>query len=93
MIDFERKTDSYLNVKSYRIVMEYRLSTIVSKGEKYFVARGIEIELASQGMSIEEALANLKEAFELWLKHAEPEELKVFKKPGAPLVTQVAAAA
>jgi predicted RNase H-like HicB family nuclease len=71
--------------------MEFRLSAVVSKGEKYFVARGIEIEIASQGNTVEEALGNLKEAFELWLKHADTEELKVLNKD-APIVTQIAAA-
>jgi predicted RNase H-like HicB family nuclease len=71
--------------------MEFKLSAVVSKGEKYFVARGIEIEIASQGNTVEEALGNLKEAFELWLKHADPDELKVLNKD-APIVTQIAAA-
>ena len=73
--------------------MEYRLSTVVSHEGKLFVAKGVEIELASQGGTVEEALRNLREAFELWLKHAEPSELEVFKKTDAPIVTQVAVAA
>jgi len=73
--------------------MEYRLSAIVEKGEKFFVARGVEVEIASQGKTVEEAIANLKEAFELWLKHAESGELKVFKKQELPMITQVAVAA
>ena len=73
--------------------MDYRLSTIVTKGEKLFVARGVEIELASQGKTVEEALKNLTEAFELWLKHAEPSELDVFGKEHSQLITQVQVAA
>jgi len=73
--------------------MEYRLSAVVSKGEKFFVAHGVEIELASQGKTVEEALRNLKEAFQLWLKHAEPEELEMLKNAESPLVTQLAVAA
>jgi len=72
--------------------MELRLSVAVSKEGKFYVARGIEVELASQGKNIEEALKNLKEAFELWVKHAEPEELEVFNKD-SPMVTQVAISA
>ena len=64
--------------------MTYNLSAIVSKEDNYFVARGVEIELASQGKTIEEALKNLKEAFELWLEHAEPSELSVFVKNHRP---------
>ena len=72
--------------------MELRLSVAVSKEGKFYVARGIEVELESQGKNIEEALKNLKEAFELWVKHAEPSELEVFNKD-SPMVTQVAISA
>ncbi len=70
--------------------MEFKLSTVVSKEGKLYVARGVEIELASQGKTIEEALKNLKEAVQLWVKHAEEDELKVFES-SSPIVTQVEA--
>ncbi len=73
--------------------MDYRLSAVVSKGDKLFVAHGVEIELASQGSTMEEALRNLKEAFHLWLKHADPEDLEMLNKADSPIVTQVAVAA
>lgn len=72
--------------------MKYHLSVVVSREGKCYVARGVEIELASQGKTVEEALKNLKEAFELWVKHAEHDELEVFKTANAPMVTQVVAA-
>ncbi len=72
--------------------MEYRLSAVISKEAKFFVARGVEIELASQGKTVEEALKNLKEAFALWIKHASADELEVFKDADSPIVTQVVAA-
>jgi predicted RNase H-like HicB family nuclease len=37
----------------------------LSTGEPFFVAQGIEIDVASQGATAEEALANLREAIEL----------------------------
>ena len=49
--------------------MENTLSVVVSKEDKHFVARGVEIELASQGDTIEDALQNIKEAFALLVKH------------------------
>ena len=39
--------------------MELRLSVAVSKEGKFYVARGIEVELASQGKNIEEVIVNL----------------------------------
>jgi len=70
---------------------EFRLSAIVSQEGKLYVAKAVEIELASQGKTIEEALTNLKEAFELWVKHAGADELQALKKTS--LVAQVAVAA
>ena len=72
--------------------MEYRLSAVVFREGKLYVARGVEVELASQGKTVEDALRNLKEAFELWVKHAEHDELDVFRDAGSPIVTQVVAA-
>lgn len=73
--------------------MEYKLSAVVSREDKFFVARGIEVEIASQGRTFEEALSNLREVFQLWLKHATAEELEVFVKDNSPIMTQVAVAA
>lgn len=44
------------------------LHTIVWKEDKLFVAKFLEIELASQGKTKKEAIDNLKEAFELYLE-------------------------
>ena len=45
-----------------------KLSAIISKEEEEYVALCPELDVASQGDSIEEALANLKEAVELYLE-------------------------
>ena len=42
------------------------LSAIIRKGEKQYVALCPELDIVSQGYTIEEALANLKEAVELY---------------------------
>ena len=44
------------------------LHTIVWKEEKLFVAKFLELELASQGKTKEEAVKNLKEALDLYLE-------------------------
>lgn len=44
------------------------LHTIVWKENKIFVAKILEIELASQGKTKKEAVDNLKEALELYLE-------------------------
>ena len=50
-------------------------ATVVPDGD-WFVAHCVEVEVASQGRSIEEALANLREALELYHEdEPAPEEL------------------
>ena len=44
------------------------LSAIIRKGEKQYVALCPELDVVSQGFTIEEALANLKEAVELYVE-------------------------
>lgn len=45
-----------------------KLTAAVSNDSPWYVARCLEIEVASQGASVEEALANLKEALELYFE-------------------------
>ena len=60
------------------------LTAAVTRDGGWYVARCLEVEVASQGRSIEEALANLKEALELYFDDIPPPELAEH-----PLVTQV----
>ena len=43
-------------------------TAIIKKGEKQFVALCPELDVASQGYTIEESLKNLKEAVELYIE-------------------------
>lgn len=45
-----------------------KLSAIITKEDEEYVALCSELDVASQGDSIEKALANLKEAVELYLE-------------------------
>ena len=52
------------------------LTAVIKKGEKQFVALCPELDVVSQGYSIEEALGNLKEAVELYIEEmGVPEEV------------------
>jgi predicted RNase H-like HicB family nuclease len=42
-----------------------RLTAVVARDGQFYVARALEVELASQGDTPDEALANLREAAEL----------------------------
>ena len=45
-----------------------RLTAAVTREDAWYVAQCLEVEVASQGKSVEEALANLKEALELFFE-------------------------
>ena len=51
-------------------------TAIVEREGNAFVALCPELDVASQGASVEAATANLKEAVELFLESADPEEVK-----------------
>lgn len=60
------------------------LHAIVWKEDKLFVAKFLELELASQGQTKKEALINLQEALDLYLENENTHELKF------PLIEEVA---
>ncbi len=53
-----------------------RFTAILEKEDNFYVALCPELDVASQGATVEEATANLKEAVELFLECADSEELK-----------------
>ncbi len=44
------------------------LTAIIKKGEKPYVALCPELDVVSQGYTVDEAINSLKEAFELYIK-------------------------
>ena len=48
--------------------MSKRFTAVISKEEKWYVAHCVELGVVSQGKTIEEAQANLKEAVELHIE-------------------------
>ena len=55
--------------------MTKRFNAVISKEEKFYVARCIELGVVSQGKTIEEAQLNLKEAVELYIESFGEEDL------------------
>ena len=52
------------------------LTAIIRKGEKQYVALCPELDVVSQGYTVEEAIKNLKEAVELYIEEMGlPEEI------------------
>jgi len=71
---------SLLNVQDIRGGMRV-LTAVLQKDEDLYVAKCIEIGTVSQGKTVEEALANLKEATELYL-----EEMPLKEELARPIV-------
>lgn len=65
--------------------MTYTCSTVIIKEGKWYVARCVELGVASQGKTVAEAKSNLREAVELYLED-EPKLRKLLSKK-APLLT------
>ena len=61
--------------------MNYRVSMIIERESDWYVAFCPELDVASQGKTVEEARLNLKEAIELYLTHADPSEIDLPKEP------------
>lgn len=58
-----------------------KIHTVLWKEDKYFVAKALEAEVTSQGLTEKEALENLKEALELYFENQSEIELSKVEKP------------
>jgi predicted RNase H-like HicB family nuclease len=64
------------------IMKTMTLSAVLNPEDDGYVSLCPELDIASQGDTIDEALANLKEALEGFLETASPEEVRTrLKKP------------
>jgi len=61
------------------------------KGKTYYVAQGIQLEVASQGLSLQEALENIKDAAEIILESSEDARNQICteEKEIAPMLTRI----
>jgi predicted RNase H-like HicB family nuclease len=88
-------TDIYMAIPFFRHFMEsnsepkryHRLTVVITQEDEWYVARCLEIEVVSQGHSVEEALKNIKEAIGLYIESFGCEDLPLVEEP--PLVTSV----
>jgi len=68
--------------------MKQKLTAIIEREDDMYVALCPELDIASQGDSIESARDNLQEAIELFFETASPEEIKE-RLHGEIFITQV----
>jgi predicted RNase H-like HicB family nuclease len=65
--------------------MTYTLSAIIEHEGDWYAAICPELDVASQGHTVEEAKQNLREAVQLFLETADPKEIAVPSEP--PFIT------
>ena len=65
--------------------MTYRFSAVIEHEGNWYVALCPELDIASQGHTIEEAKQNLHEAVQLFLETADPKEISINSEP--PFIT------
>jgi predicted RNase H-like HicB family nuclease len=63
----------------WRLMLNFKGTIIIKQEEEWFVATCLENDIASQGKTINEAVANLKEAIALYYED-EKEDLSLIKK-------------
>ena len=56
--------------------MKYNFTAIIEKEEDMYVSLCPELDIASQGSTVEEAKKNLEEVISLFFEHASEEEIK-----------------
>jgi predicted RNase H-like HicB family nuclease len=59
--------------------MNFKGTIIIQQQEEWFVATCLENNIASQGKTIDEAIANLKEAISLYYEDKTRDELNLLK--------------
>jgi predicted RNase H-like HicB family nuclease len=54
--------------------MRHNINAYIYKGEKYYIAECAEISVITQGKTLDETIANLREAVNLHLEGEDPAE-------------------
>lgn len=65
-----------------------KLTAVIERGSDGYVSLCLELDIASQGDTVEQARDNLREALELFFESASPEEIRR-RLRGDVFVTQV----
>ena len=57
------------------------VAAVIRKGEKYYIGECLEIDVITQGETIDATLSNLKEAVALYFESEPPEKLQLLQEP------------
>lgn len=63
------------------MTLQRTVKALVRKGERYYVAECVEIAVVTQGETLDETLANLREAVALHLEGEDPAQFGLVPNP------------
>lgn len=69
--------------------MKRSIKAFITPGEKFFVAECLEIGVITQGRTVDETIANLKEAVALFLDGEDPAEYGLAPSPSLLITLEV----
>jgi len=80
-----------IKIENQGLILDVVITQEKIKGKTYYVAQGIQLDVASQGMSLNEALENIKEAAEIVLenKNNKIDLIKTESQNVAPMLTRI----
>jgi len=61
--------------------LQHTIKAFIRKGEKYYIAECLEVPVVTQGKTIDEVVANLKEAVALHLEGEDLEQIGLAPNP------------
>jgi len=73
--------------------MRRTIKAYISKGETHYVAECLEIGVVTQGKTLDETIANLQEAVDLFLEGEDPAEFDLAPNPTLLVTLEVEPAA
>jgi len=63
----------FVNIEDMKHIIQFK----IYKGEKYFVAEGLDLPIVTQGRTIDETVKNIREALSLHLEGEDLSELDI----------------
>jgi predicted RNase H-like HicB family nuclease len=61
--------------------MKRVINVQITRGEQYYIAESLDLPIVTQGKSLDELIANIREAIELALEDGDAERLGVVQNP------------
>ena len=61
--------------------MKHIIQIYVSKGDKYYVAEGVDLPIVTQGETLDELAQNIREAIDLHLEGENPADFNIAHNP------------